>query len=61
MGQQGRQRILDHFRLEQMTENILAACEAAGRNGKRQPRRFPELVSGAPVQRKRWNICGSPP
>ncbi len=29
MGRQGRQRILDHFRLEQMTENILAACEAA--------------------------------
>ena len=29
MGQKGRQRIQDHFRLEQMTDTILAAYEAA--------------------------------
>ena len=29
MGQHGRQRIQDHFRLEQMTDNVLAAYEAA--------------------------------
>ena len=29
MGQQGRQRIQDHFRLEQMTDTVLAAYEAA--------------------------------
>ena len=29
MGQHGRQRIQDHFRLEQMTDTVLAAYEAA--------------------------------
>ena len=46
MGQKGRQRIQDHFRLEQMTDTILAAYEAARQKREAVPAPVPGLGLG---------------
>ena len=46
MGRQGRQRILDHFRLEQMTDTFLAVYEAARQERAAAPASLPGVGLG---------------
>ena len=55
LGRSGRQRIAQHFRLEQMTDRFLAAYQAARRERKPQPGRFRGLAWVGRVPARRSN------
>ena len=59
MGRYGRQRIQEAFRLEHMTEKLLAAYRAARQERTSTAKPVPESVSVRRVRYKRWNTSGS--
>ena len=61
MGQHGRQRIQNHFRLEQMTDRLLAAYHAARQERETASRLVPGVGLGRRVPAKRSNTCVSRP